>query len=36
MTFHGEARLSSSEADAYLSLNTTVFGSGVSMLVIIA
>jgi len=34
MTFHGEARLPSSEADANLSLNTTVAESGASMLAI--
>ena len=36
MTFQGEARLSSSEADGNLSLNTTVPGSGASMLAIAA
>ena len=33
MTFHGEARFSSSDADGSLSLNTTVLASGASMLV---
>ncbi len=34
MTFHGDARLAKSEADGNLSLNTTVLGSGASMLAI--
>ena len=35
ITFQGEAKLVSSEADGYLSLKTTVPGWGASMLVLV-